>query len=199
MSNTYYQIILDASGSMQDCIKNTLSSLNEQIRMVQQLAAEHPDENFFLALTDFSTDVREIRPMKTIQNLEDFQSEEYTIRSMTALLDAIGTTVTSLENQFGKEVSEENASIVVVTITDGLENASREFNNKSLKKLLRRLEKQGGWDFRFIGADIDVNGLPESFGLDHAAAYKVSKTKMGAISEYMKEDMDAIMRKKKKG
>ena len=198
MNNTcYYQLILDASGSMADGYDQTLSSLNEQLLMIRSLATKHSDQKILMGLNDFSYDIRTIWPMTDPNSLQNLHEHDYQLRGNTALWDAIGATVSKLNAQIGDEVSQDQASVVVMILTDGYENASRYYTASTIRALMKDLKAKGNWEFRFIGADIDVENMADSIGLDRKFAYQVSKSDMMEASVLMADEVDAHILQKK--
>lgn len=196
-SSTYYQLIVDASGSMAGSGPATITSMNEQIALVRRLAREYTDEQFSLGIVDFSTDIRTLRDMSPIEHIKDVSSKEYITRDATALYDAVGSTVTGLDNLHESKKENDQDSFVIVVITDGFENASRHYNFRALKSLLSKLEQTGKWEFRFIGADFLTENFTKSLGLQHAKSHHVSKSQMADIHAYMDTEMSMFMKKKK--
>lgn len=196
-STTFYQLVVDASGSMSGSEASTVSSMNEQIALVRRLSAEHTDEQFSLGIVDFSSDLRVLREMSPIDKIEDVAMNEYTVRDCTALYDALGSTVARMESAHLERKDNGEDSFVVVVITDGAENASDHYNLNTLKSLLNRLEKNGKWEFRFIGADFLTDDFTAQLGLKNAKSYYVDKAAMSQASQYMDEEMRTLIRKKK--
>jgi len=197
-SNTYYQIILDASGSMNSCRKATIDSLNEQIAMVKALAEKNPEEQYHMGLVDFSDahDINTIWKMRPIEMIRPVQIEDYVPRASTALWDAFSLTCLALQDQYQREIEHKDASVVVMVLTDGFENASLQFTARNVKMLIRGLENSGDWNFRFIGADFDANTIADNIGVSRDYAYSMSKMEMNKSADYMGYEMDAIMAKK---
>ena len=173
---TYYQIILDASGSMATGYHTTLNTLNEQISMVKHKQSKNEGESYALGISDFSDDLHVMLPMQSPDHAKAITQEDYQLRGMTALWDAIGHTVTQLEAEVGKEVKENRASVVVVVLTDGHENASRHYSARQIQSKIKELEATNLWDFSFIGADLDVDSMADEVGLEYHSRRSFSKS-----------------------
>jgi Mg-chelatase subunit ChlD len=195
-SSTHYQLIVDASGSMSGSETATVGSMNEQIALVRRLATEYPNEQFSLGIVDFSTDIRVLREMAPIHTVREVARNEYITRDSTALYDAVGTTVTRLDNIREAKNHNDRDSYVIVVITDGHENASQHYNFTAIKSLLSQLEQTGKWQFRFIGADFLTDDFTQRLGLQHAKSYSVSKSRMDDVESYMSNEMAKIMTEK---
>lgn len=198
-STTFYQLLVDASGSMSGSEAATVSTLNEQIAMVRRLATENSAEQFQLGITDFSSDIRVVRAMDPVDSIPEINPEEYQVRDSTALYDTLGTTVVHLESAHLERKDNQGDSFVVVVVTDGYENASRHYNLNTLKSLLGRLEDTGKWEFRFIGADFLTDDFTASLNLKRAKAHRIRKNQMHSLNVYMDAEMKSLLRQKKGG
>lgn len=153
---TYYQLILDRSGSMSSCIEQTIEGVNNQIHRIKEVAEKFPEQELFTSLTLFNHDVVQVWTRKTIEELKELSYSDYRPDGTTSLLDAIGFSIKSLQDSIGKEVGENLASVVVVIITDGYENSSTTYQLNQINKIIDELEKTGKWTFSYIGTTIDT-------------------------------------------
>jgi uncharacterized protein YegL len=97
--------------------------------------------------------------------------KEYFVRGSTALIDAIGKTIRKIENAQEHTADPHKAGKVIFVITtDGLENASREFRAEDVKKIVENKRKETGWEFIFLGANIDAIETAKSFGFAESRA-----------------------------
>ena len=120
------------------------------------------------------------------QKLRDIQSltdKDYTVRGCTALIDAIGTTVKRIENihRYARPEDIPAHTLFVIT-TDGLENASKEYTASAVKKMIESKKKEG-WEFLFIGANIDAVGTAKGFGIsaDRSVNYHADRKGTGVM------------------
>ena len=104
-----------------------------------------------------------------IKNIKKLTNKEYYVRGCTALLDAIGKTINNLDKKV-------NNKVLFVITTDGLENASREYNKDKIKSLI---EQHSNWEFIYIGANIDSYGEGASIGIPRKNISNYSKSKKG--------------------
>lgn len=154
--------ILDKSGSMGGLEKDTIGGYNSMLN--KQKAVEGQcvittvlfDNNYEL-LHD-RIDIRAVKPIT---------EEEYFVGGSTALLDAVGKTVRKIET-VQKNTSEEYRAekVMFVIITDGEENASRQYSANQVKKMIERQKEKFGWEFIFLGANIDAVETAGRFGID---------------------------------
>jgi uncharacterized protein YegL len=174
-TKTYYQLILDRSGSMKDCMSETISGFNEQVQMIRSLEERFPEQEVRVSLTLFNQSVHHPIQMQPAGEIKDLNRETYVPDGMTALYDAIGEAVMSLKAQVETEVREEKASVVVVIITDGYENSSKLFGLRAIRHLIRELEDTGKWTFSFLGAGIDAMAEAEKINIRKSNAMRYAK------------------------
>lgn len=161
--------ILDRSGSMGGLESDTIGGFNGMLSKQKKEAGE---ANVTTVLFDDQIELIHDRfPMNVVKPLTE---EDYYVRGCTALLDAVGSTVKKVENIQNRLPEELKAEkIIFVITTDGKENASREFSAKMVKKAIERNQEKG-WQFLFLGANMDAAEEAEKMGIcrTHAASYK---------------------------
>lgn len=159
--------VLDKSGSMWDVEKDTIGGFNSFIAREKESG-----KNTRVTLVLFDDEYHILYTRKPIDEVSELTSEEYFASGCTALLDAVGRTITSLDGEVSRKV-------MFVITTDGLENASREFTRKDVKKLIETHD----WEFLFIGADIDSYSEASSLGIrgNRVANYEKSSAGVGAL------------------
>ena len=142
-------VILDKSGSMSRIRKNAVDGFNETLASIRNSQKKYQDtQEHFITLVAFCgcgvTKIYDKVPVNEVTNLE---IEQYTPCCMTPLYDAIGATITDIRN---KTKNIDNFAVLVTVITDGAENASREWNSLAIKSIIELLTEDG-WMFSFIG------------------------------------------------
>jgi hypothetical protein len=165
---TYYQIILDRSGSMSSCIEETVSGVNTQIRQIRELAAEFPEQELMTSFNLFNHHLSTIWDRLGATGIKEINYPDFRPDGTTALLDAIGLTIRHLQDTIGEEVARDEASVVVVIFTDGYENASKQFNLKQVSSLIKELELTGRWSFSYIGATFDAIEIAITLNIKHS-------------------------------
>ena len=165
-TETHYLLIVDASSSMSPLTNSTISGVNEQIDSIKQLEKEHPEQKYNMSFLHFNNAVTVEYTHKTASDLEHISEKNYKCNGMTALLDAIGVGVRNLNEKIGDKIASGEASAVVVIITDGEENSSREFDGKKIKSMIEELQSTGRWTFTFVGANIDSISTAQNYGID---------------------------------
>ena len=117
-----------------------------------------------------------------------------------ALIDAIGLTIKSIENEIKQCNSQSNTTVVIVILTDGYENASQIFKLADIKQTISRLEETGKWTFSFIGATFDAVDVAASMSISRKNSFVFDKANMKAgIFDKLSNSMDSYMSKKRKG
>lgn len=198
-TKTYYQLILDRSGSMQDCIDPTISGYNEQIQMIMDLQNRYPEQEIFLSLTQFNHFIDEVFAFQTPDKAVQLNHDSYQPHGSTALLDAIGSSVNALNLKIGKEVRDDEASVVVVILTDGYENASRQYSHKQISSMIKELEATGRWTFSYIGATADAVEVAASININRTNSMSYDKAQTANAYRRVNRSMDAYMQEKSKG
>lgn len=153
-------LILDESGSMSSVREKTIEGLNEYLGGLRG----DPKADYLVTLTKFDAHpgeptCRVIYKLKPLADLKPMDLPDYEPRGSTPLLDAIGETVRSI----GQEVGDR--TVLTIIITDGFENASKEFTNDQVKKLIAEKEATGKWTFVYLGADQNAWAHASSLGL----------------------------------
>ena len=174
-NKTELVFILDRSGSMRGLESDTIGGFNTM------LEKQKKEEGEALVSTVLFDDQYELlHDRYDIQKVKPVTSEEYFVRGSTALLDAIGYTIHRIGNAQKYATETEKADKVVVVITtDGMENASREYNYTMIQKMIARQKEKYGWEFIFLGANIDAMATAASFGIDEDHTSNFHADKMG--------------------
>ena len=161
-------IILDRSGSM-ECRRADV------IRGFNDLIAEHKalPGKARLSLVQFDHEYEPVHDSVRLADVPDLNIDTYEPRGTTALLDAVGRTITATEARLAarakkrakKDKSPDATRVIVVVITDGLENASTDHSLDDVRKSIARLERDAGWSFVFMGAGLEAFGQAAGMGL----------------------------------
>lgn len=160
-------LLLDESGSMQAIYDATLSGCNEVLQTIKAAAAD-PELEQWVQLTSFnSLGIRERIPMRKATDLPLLTAKDYQPNATTPLYDAMGITLSRLLQMIG---GANDVQVHCSIITDGLENASREYDNKAIRSLIADLRARG-WAFVFIGADYDVEKVAMQMGISNTIRY----------------------------
>ena len=150
----YNLVILDKSGSMESIRKEAIDGYNETLGSIKSTQLKFMDtQEHFVSLAAFcDCGIDMIYDMTPIKDAEKLTKEKYDPCCCTPLFDAIGKTVKTLKK---KIANVEDSAVLVTIITDGYENSSKEWDGKTVAKLIDEC-KEEGWMFSFIGAGEDV-------------------------------------------
>ena len=177
--------ILDRSGSMAGLEEDTIGGFNA---MIQKQKGEAGEAYVSTVLFDNVSEV--IHDRVDIRNLAPLTRKEYYVRGCTALLDAVGRTIRHIGNvhKYAREEDRPEKTIFVIT-TDGMENASREYNYERVRSMIEHEKEKYGWEFLFLGANIDAAKEAARFGIteDFAANYHADHQGTAVIYEAMSE------------
>lgn len=172
-------IVLDESGSMQSIYQPALTGVNETLQTIRESQKEHKDQTHFVSLIAFdSGHYNQIYCNAPAEKAIDITQEQYRPGGCTPLYDAMGRSI----NELRPNVVEGDVVLVTV-ITDGYENASREYNGKAIKSLVEAMKKEG-WVFTYIGANQDVEAVATSMSIDNRLAFDADDESTGAMFEH---------------
>ena len=173
-ATTFYHIILDQSGSMSDCINQTLNGLANQRKEILAIANEFPGREIRVGLTVFDHLVELKYRNLSVKELSQMNGFEYKPNGLTALLDAIGMSVSDTERLM---VNEDDAAVMVI-LTDGHENASKEYSHEQIKNLIQAKEATGNWSFTYLGATLDAVEIAKSMNFKAENSFAFEKKNM---------------------
>ena len=151
--------ILDKSGSMSGSENNTISSFNEYLEKEKK-----NDFKTYITTVLFSDSYKYLHNGIDIKKVKKISEKDYKVGGCTALYDALGNTINKIEKK-------DTDKVLFIIITDGYENASKEYNNTNVKNIIK---KHKDWEFIYIGADIDSYAAGNSIGIkrENIASYK---------------------------
>ena len=162
--------ILDRSGSMAGLESDTIGGFNA---MVEKQKRETGDA--FLSTVLFSNASTVLYDREDIRKVEPMTEQQYYVGGCTALLDAIGDAVHHIGNvhKYAREEDRPARTVFVIT-TDGMENASRRYTYDEVRRMVERQRERYGWEFLFLGANMDAISAARRFGIreDRAVRYE---------------------------
>ena len=164
--------LIDRSGSMHGSEEDTIGGFNS---FIEQEKNKEFNTNVTTILFDDKYEM--LYKRQPIEEVKELTSDEYYVRGMTALLDAIGKTIVTLDKEIDNKV-------LFVIMTDGLENASIEFSKSQIKSMIG----SHNWEFIFIGADIDSYTEAASIGIRRSRVANYRKSSEGVRNLYMSID-----------
>ena len=179
--------ILDRSGSMSGLESDTIGGFNAMIRKQKK---EEGTAYISTVLFDDRTEV--IHDRLTLDRVPEMTDKEYYVRGCTALLDAVGGAIHHIGNvhKYAREEDRPEKTIFVIT-TDGMENASRQYSYSKVKAMIERQKEKYGWEFLFLGANIDAAKEAARFGIDaeFAANYHADHKGTSVIYESISDTL----------
>jgi uncharacterized protein YegL len=170
-------IIIDESGSMQSIKKEAIDSVNETIQTIRSAQKKHEEQEHFVSLVTFNDDVKTVHDCVPVSEVTELTSETYQPACCTALYDAMGLSVNALR----KKVADVD-KVLVTVVTDGYENASKEYSGKAIKALVDEL-KAKGWVFAYIGANQDVEAVAASISITNTMNFEATCVGTTVMSE----------------
>ena len=182
--------ILDRSGSMAGLEEDTIGGFNAMIEKQRQEPGEA-----VVSTVLFDSESTIIHDRVDIQRVEPMTRKEYYVQGCTALLDAVGGAIHHIGNvhKYAREEDRPEKTLFVIT-TDGMENASRKFTYDRLKAMIERQKERYGWEFLFLGTNIDAAKEAARFGIseDRAANYYADSVGTNVIYETVSEAITQV-------
>ncbi len=172
--------ILDESGSMSSLTSDTIGGFNSLIAKQKK-----EDGEAFVSTVFFSNSSKVVHDRVKLEDVPELTEREYVPSGSTALLDAVGDAVHHIRNihKYARKEDVPEKTLFVIT-TDGMENASRKYSHKDVKKLIEKMQKENGWEFVFLGANIDAAETAGSIGIRAANAVDYHADCFGTASVY---------------
>ena len=172
--------ILDRSGSMAGLEKDTIGGFNA---MLEKQRKEPGDAVVSTVL--FDTRVEVIHDRVALAEVPDLTDREYYVRGCTALLDAVGGAIHHIGNvhKYARREDVPEKTLFIIT-TDGMENASRRYTYDKVRRMIEREKEKYGWEFLFLGANIDAAAEAKRFGIDESMAANYHCDEEGTALNY---------------
>ena len=182
--------ILDRSGSMSGLETDTIGGFNS---LISKQKKEDGQALVSTVLFDDRSEVLHDRvPLERIEKMTD---RDYYVRGCTALLDAIGGAIHHIGNvhKYAREEDRPEKTLFIIT-TDGMENASKRFTYDKVKQMVERQKSKYGWEFIFLGANIDAAREAARFGIgaDRAVNYNADSVGTAVIYEAVSEAVCSV-------
>lgn len=172
--------ILDRSGSMSGLESDTIGGYNA---LLQKQKKESGEAIITTVLFDDKYEL--LHDRINLRGIETITDKEYFVRGSTALLDAVGKTINKIGNAQKHTIENERAEHVMFVITtDGMENASREFSYEKVRQMIEHQKNKYGWEFIFLGANIDAITTAERFGIGKDRATNYNADSEGTLLNY---------------
>lgn len=177
--------ILDRSGSMAGLEGDTIGGFNSLIEKQRR-----QDGKCYVSTVLFDNVSEVLHDRVELSEIKKMTEDDYTVRGCTALIDAIGGAIRHIANihKYAREEDVPEHTMFVI-MTDGMENASRRYSGKEVKKMIEKEKEKYGWEFLFIGANIDSVETARHFGIgaDRAANYHADSEGTAVVFEAVAE------------
>lgn len=172
--------ILDRSGSMRGLEADTIGGFNS---MIEKQKKEEGEAYISTVLFDDQSEV--IYDRVPVGKIEPMNDRQYYVRGCTALLDALGGAIHHIGNvhKYAKEEDVPEKTIFIIT-TDGMENSSHRYDYSKVKKMVERQKEKYGWEFLFLGANIDAIEVAGKFGISKDRAINYECDELGTRLNY---------------
>ncbi len=172
--------ILDRSGSMSGLEADTIGGFNSMIEKQKNAEGEA-----LISTVLFDNTSEVIHDRVSVQSIKPMTRDDYTVRGCTALLDAIGDAIHHIGNvhKYARAEDVPEHTLFVIT-TDGMENASHRYSSEKVKKMIERQKEKYGWEFLFLGANIDAVETARHFGISEDRAVNYHSDSEGTQLNY---------------
>ena len=172
--------ILDRSGSMAGLESDTIGGFNAMIEKQRK-----EDGECYVSTVLFDNDSEILHDRVKLSEIKPMTDSDYTVRGCTALIDAIGSTINHIGDihKYARPEDVPEHTVFVIT-TDGMENASHKYTSEAVKKMIQDRKGKSGWEFLFIGANIDAVETAAQYGIDSDRAVNYNADKMGTKVVY---------------
>lgn len=186
--------ILDRSGSMRGLEEDTIGGFNSMIERQQK---EEGEAYVSTVLFDDQSEV--LYDRVDVKKIEPMNEKQYYVRGCTALLDAIGGAIHHIGNvhKYSRDEDRPEKTLFIIT-TDGMENASHQYSYDRVKHMVERQKNRFGWEFIFLGANIDAVEVAGRFGIDRKRAFNYECDREGTQLNYavMSETVSRVRKAK---
>ena len=172
--------ILDKSGSMAGLEADTIGGFNGMIEKQKK-----EEGKALVSTVLFSNDSTVLHDRVDLRKIEPMTDQQYFVSGCTALIDAIGGAIHHIGNvhKYAREEDRPEHTIFIIT-TDGMENASRRYTSDQVKAMVKRQKEKYGWEFLFLGANIDAVETAAHFGIEEDRAVTFHNDSRGQALNY---------------
>ena len=192
MNNNITEIvfILDRSGSMAGYDEDTIGGFNATIEKQKKL-----DGTCYVSTVMFANQSKVIHDRVRLDEIEKMTENDYQVGGGTALLDAIGRSIHHIGNvhKYARPEDVPEHTIFIIT-TDGMENASRQYDSSTVKRMISRQQEKYGWEFIFLAANIDAVETADRIGIrrERAANYRQDREGMRTSYAAMSDAISSV-------
>ncbi|MGN0678848.1 MAG: hypothetical protein ACI4JS_04215 [Oscillospiraceae bacterium] len=182
--------ILDRSGSMSGLEADTIGGFNSMLEKQRK-----EDGEAYISTVLFDNEIDVIHDRLNLKDVPNLTDKEYFVRGCTALLDAVGGAIKHIGNihKYARKEDIPDKTLFIIT-TDGMENASRHYTYEKVRAMIERQKERYGWEFLFLGANIDAVAEAARFGIDksRAANYRCDSEGTALNFEVLSESISCM-------
>ena len=195
---TYYHLVLDRSGSMSSCWEEAIQVIDKQLLDLRRIQIENPDSEIIFSLCAFN---QELHFSDDLMNAETSKIDWKTIfpYGMTALYDAIGVSIEFLKDKAGQSLEEKHSDVIMLILTDGLENSSAKYLGPEIKKMIEACEQTEKWNFLFLAAGLDVEQVTREFDRGRRNSLNFNKSMMASAVSRVSDELSNFVKSKNTG
>lgn len=172
--------LLDRSGSMSGLEKDTIGGFNAMIEKQKKEEGEA-----LISTILFDHEMKVLHDRVKVQDVKPISEKDYQVRGCTALLDAMGGAIHHISNvhKYARNEDVPEHTIFVIT-TDGMENASSYYSSSKVRTMVERQKEKYGWEFLFLGANMDAIAAAKNFGIEEDKAVEYRSDDIGTRLNY---------------
>lgn len=178
---TAISVVLDRSGSMNLTLESTITGFNEFVKTQKEANIGE----CVLSLHQFDDNYQTDYTFTPINEVPELTTETFVPRGMTALHDAIGKTINELGVKLASMAEDERPdSVIVAILTDGMENASKEFSSQKVNEMIREQTDTYNWEFVFLAANQDAIATASNYGIASGSAMTYAGNDLGTKAAF---------------
>lgn len=198
MKQTYYHLVLDKSGSMDSCWAEAKQVINQQLQDLKRIQTENPDSKILFSYCAFNQALRFSSDLMPVEDPTIDWTKIYP-DGMTALYDAIGESISYVQEKAGDELKSEYSDVVMLIMTDGHENSSRRHSSQDIKEMIQACEKTEKWNFLFLGAGLNIADATQELDRDDKNSLSFKKENIHFAFKLVNEELEDFIQLKSKG
>jgi hypothetical protein len=192
---TYYHLVLDRSGSMDSCWLETKQVIDKQLEDLKRIQQENSNSALIFSYCGFNQVLQFGERLMPVEQAS-LDWERIYPDGMTSLNDAIGESIHYLNQKLGTALTDPDADVIVLIMTDGLENSSKQYSATAVKTLMETCEQTGKWNFLFLGAGLDVTEVTQAYDRGDKNAYSFGKDSLAMSFNKVNSELEDYVKQK---
>ena len=193
--NTYYHLVLDRSGSMDSCWQEVRQVIDKQLLDLKRVQEENGNSALIFSFCAFNNALRFSQDLMPVAQAR-MDWELIFPNGSTALNDAIGESISFIKEKVGPALSDADADVIVLIMTDGFENSSQVYSAKAAKELMEACEETGKWNFLFLGAGLDVTEVTQTYARGDKNTMSFGKDNFAASFKEVNNELEDFVKQK---